>query len=61
MPKAAQVLSQALPLTYFPRIIRGIDLKGSALAEVAGELAWMAGILAVMVGLAASRFSKKLA
>jgi len=28
---------------------------------VAGELAWMAGILAALVGLASSRFSKKLA
>jgi ABC-2 type transport system permease protein len=61
MPQAAQVLSQALPLTHFLRIIRGIALKGSTLAEVAGELAWMAGILAALVGLASSRFGKKLA
>src|SRR5439155_14738119 len=41
MPRAAQFLSQVLPLTHFLRIVRGITLKGSGLAEVSGELAWL--------------------
>ena len=61
MPRAAQLLSQVLPLTHFLRIVRGIALKGSGLADVAPELAWLAGILVVLVVLASSRFSKKLA
>jgi ABC-2 type transport system permease protein len=61
MPRAAQMLSQVLPLTHFLRIVRGIALKGSGLADVASELAWLAGILVVLVVLASSRFSKKLA
>jgi ABC-2 type transport system permease protein len=61
MPRVAQLLSQALPLTHFLRIVRGITLKGSGLAEVGGELAWLAGILAALVALASLRFSKKLA
>ena len=61
MPRAAQLLSQVLPLTHFLRIVRGITLKGSGLAEVGAELAWLAGILAALVGLASSRFRKKLA
>jgi ABC-2 type transport system permease protein len=61
MPRAAQLLSQALPLTHFLRIVRGITLKGSGLADVSGELAWLAGILVALVLLASARFSKKLA
>jgi len=61
MPRAAQILSQVLPLTHFLRIVRGIALKGSGLADVGGELAWLAGILIALVVLASSRFSKKLA
>jgi ABC-2 type transport system permease protein len=61
MPRAAQLLSQALPLTHFLRIVRGITLKGSGLGEVGGELAWLAAILAALVALASLRFRKKLA
>jgi ABC-2 type transport system permease protein len=61
MPRLAQVLSQALPLTHFLRIIRGIALKGSTFADVFGELVWMAAILVVLVTMASLRFSKKLA
>jgi ABC-2 type transport system permease protein len=60
MPRPAQILSQALPLTHFLRIVRGIVLKGSALADLTGELTWMAAILVVLVVLASLRFSKKL-
>jgi ABC-2 type transport system permease protein len=60
MPRPAQILSQALPLTHFLRIVRGIVLKGSALADLTGELTWMAAILVALVVLASLRFSKKL-
>ncbi len=60
MPRLAQVLSQALPLTHFLRIVRGIVLKGSGFADVAGEVTWMAAILVALVVLASLRFSKKL-
>jgi ABC-2 type transport system permease protein len=61
MPRVAQVLSQALPLTHFLRIVRGVVLKGSGLQDLTAELAWMLGILVVLVTLASFRFSKKLA
>jgi ABC-2 type transport system permease protein len=61
MPRAAQWLAQALPLTHFLRIVRGIVLKGAGLADVTAELAWMACILLALVVLASLRFSKKLA
>ena len=61
MPPLAQALSQALPLTHFLRIVRGIVLKGSGFADLSGEVAWMAAILVALVVLASLRFSKKLA
>jgi len=38
-----------------------ITLKGSGFRDVAGELAWLGGILMALFVLASSRFSKKLA
>ena len=60
MPPVARALSQILPLTHFLRIVRGIVLKGSGFADVAGEVTWMAAILVALVVLASMRFSKKL-
>jgi ABC-2 type transport system permease protein len=61
MPKLAQVLAQALPLTHFLRIVRGITLKGSHFADVRLELVWLCAILGVLVLMASLRFTKKLA
>jgi ABC-2 type transport system permease protein len=60
MPKAAQWLSQALPLTHFLRVARGIVLKGSGLREVGMEMVWLLAILGGLIGLALLRFRKKL-
>lgn len=60
MPGPARFLSQGLPLTHFLRIVRGIVLKGSTLADLAGELAWLAGILVALIALTSLRFRKKL-
>ena len=61
MPKPAQMIAQALPLTHFHRIVRGIVLKGAHFGDVAGELVWLVGILAALITLASLRFTKKLA
>jgi ABC-2 type transport system permease protein len=61
MPLPAQVFAQGLPLTHFLRIVRGIALKGAGFADLGGELIWLAGILVVLVALAALRFRKKVA
>lgn len=60
MPRGAQWLSQALPLTHFLRVVRRILLMGADFADVRDELVWLAGILGVLVVLAALRFKKKL-
>jgi ABC-2 type transport system permease protein len=61
MPVPAQWLAQALPLTHFLRIVRGITLKGSGFADAMPELVWLTGILGLLVLMASVRFSKKIA
>jgi len=60
MPRPAQWLAQALPLTHFLRIVRGVVLKGSGARELAGEVLWLFVILVVLTGFASARFRKKL-
>ena len=38
MPGWAQTIGEALPLTHFLRIVRGIMLKGNGLADIAPHL-----------------------
>jgi ABC-2 type transport system permease protein len=52
MPDWAQFLGEALPLTHFLRIVRGILLKGSTLAEIAPHM-WPLGIILIVVSVAA--------
>lgn len=60
MPTPAQWLSEALPLTHYLRISRGIILKGTSLADVHNEVWWLCGTLVVLMGIATTRFTKKL-
>jgi ABC-2 type transport system permease protein len=60
MPRPAQLIAQALPLTHFLRIVRGITLKGAVFADVGQELVWLTGIFGVLVLLTSLRFNKKL-
>jgi ABC-2 type transport system permease protein len=60
MPRPARWLAQALPLTHYLRIVRGLVLKGSSLGDVMPEVLWLFAILAVLVALASLRFRKKI-
>ncbi|HEY3817848.1 MAG TPA: ABC transporter permease [Polyangiaceae bacterium] len=60
MPRPAQWLSQALPLTHFLRIVRGVVLKGSTFDELRSELVWLTGLLLALVLFSSLRFRKKL-
>jgi ABC-2 type transport system permease protein len=60
MPRPAQWISQALPLTHFLRIVRGVVLKGSDFSDLRAELLWLSTILVVLVTLSSLRFQKKL-
>jgi ABC-2 type transport system permease protein len=60
MPRPAQWLAQAIPLTHFLRIVRGVVLKGSSFADLQGEFLWLAGILVLLVVFSSVGFRGKL-
>ncbi|KQW45728.1 MULTISPECIES: ABC transporter permease [unclassified Roseateles] len=60
MPQWAQVLGEALPLTHFLRIVRGVMLKGSGAAELLPEVWPMLAFLAVAGGIALMRYRQTL-
>ena len=60
MPQWAQWIGEALPLTHYLRVTRGILLKGSDFADVARELAFLAGLMMVAMGIAVTRFRQTL-
>lgn len=60
MPPPARVLSQALPLTHFMRIVRGIVLKGATASDIGAEATWLAAIFGVLVVVSSLRVRKKL-
>jgi ABC-2 type transport system permease protein len=56
MPGWAQAIGEALPLTHFLRIVRGIMLKGNGLVEVAPHLWPIALFMAVAGTVALARY-----
>jgi ABC-2 type transport system permease protein len=60
MPVWAQWLSEWLPLTHFIRIVRAIMLKGSTLDDLQYDALWLAGLMAVAMAIAVTRFRRTL-
>ena len=60
MPRPAQLIAEALPLTHFIRLIRGVMLRGASLEELSGELLILSVFIIVFMTLAIKRFSKRL-
>jgi len=60
MPGWAQVIGEFLPLTHFMRIVRAIMLKGSTLAQLQYDTLALAGLMAVAMIIAVTRFSRTL-
>jgi len=60
MPGLAQWIAEALPMTHFMRLIRGVILRGADLADLARELLILGVFIAVAMTLAVSRFTKRL-
>ena len=58
MPDLARWIGLALPLTYFLKVLRGILLKGSGLAELWREVATLAGMATLLVIVSVRRFHK---
>jgi len=60
MPVWAQWVGEALPLTHFIRIARGILLKGATLTELHTEAVWLVGLMLVAMTIAVARFRRTL-
>ncbi len=60
MPVPAQYIAQALPLTHFVVLVRGILLKGATLAEMVLPLQKLGIVFLVSMTLAMIRFRKRL-
>ena len=60
MPKVLQIISYAIPLRYFLKIIRVLLLKGVGFASIQGDLIAMTIFGVVIMGAAALRFRKRL-
>ncbi|HXS74125.1 MAG TPA: ABC transporter permease [Rhodanobacteraceae bacterium] len=60
MPVIAQWIAEVLPLTHFLRLIRGVMLRGADLSEMWIELAALAAFIMVAMGVAITRFRKRL-
>jgi ABC-2 type transport system permease protein len=59
-PVVVQYLAQALPLTHFVEILRGVILRGATLRDLWWPVAKLAIFLAAAMTLAAVRFRKRL-
>ena len=60
MPDWAQVIGEAIPLTHFLRIVRGVMLKGSTFAEVAASVWPLALFWLVVATIALIRYRRTL-
>jgi ABC-2 type transport system permease protein len=60
MPGWAQVIGEALPLTHFIRIVRGIMLKGNGLADMQIDVLALFIFMFAAMGLALLRFRRTL-
>ena len=60
MPQWAQWLGEALPLTHFLRIVRGILLKGNGMSEIAPDLLALLAFLTVVSIISLNRFRQTL-
>jgi len=60
MPAWAQVIGEVLPNTHFMRIVRGIMLKGSGLADLFGDIWPLLVFMAAVMALALVRYRRTL-
>src|SRR5207244_7903061 len=58
MPVWAQWIGEMLPLTHFIRIVRGILLKGSSLADLQVEGLWLVGLMLLAMTIAVTRLPR---
>lgn len=60
MPGWAQALGTMIPATHFLRLTRKVMLKGATVADTAGDMLWIAGLLLLISSLAVRRYRQTL-
>ena len=60
MPEVAQWIGEALPITHFIRLTRGIMLREATIVELSSEVLILALFTLVAMTLAVRRFSRRL-
>ena len=60
MPEPAQWIGEALPLTHFLRIARGVLLKGAPIESLWSEVLAIVAFMAVALAVAVATFRKNL-
>jgi ABC-type multidrug transport system permease subunit len=60
MPLPIQLLSYALPVTYFVEILRGIVLRGANAADLSASITGLAACATALIGISLLRFKKQL-
>jgi len=60
MPRPAQWIAEALPMTHFMRLIRGVILRGASLSDLSTELAILGAFIGAAMAVAVKRFQKRL-
>jgi len=60
MPYWAQTVGEFLPLTHFLRVVRAIMLKGSTLGQLQYDVWALAGLMAIAMVIAVTRFRRTL-
>ena len=60
MPRVAQWIGDALPLTYYLRVLRGVLLRGSGWHALWPDVAALSLFAVLLVGLSVRRVSKSI-
>jgi ABC-2 type transport system permease protein len=60
MPHWARIIGEALPLTHYNRIVRGIMLKDAGIAELGQEALMLLGFMLAAMAIAVLRFRRTL-
>ena len=60
MPRPAQIIAEALPMTHFMRLIRGVILRGATLPELSSEVLILVMFILGAMSMAILRFNKRL-
>ena len=58
MPRAAQWIGAALPLTYYLRVLRGVLLKGIGIDNLWSETLTLGGFALLLIAFSVGRFRK---